>query len=946
MPRLWRGLEKPETPETLGQQIRKSMRYSLEIRKFIYSQYFFGGLRIALGVSLPAILMLTVFHNRELGFTIATGALGASVVDMPGPLKYKHNEMLACTVIGFLSALATGIASANAVTLWLTVVPLTFVLSLVVVYGNRWPQISFATLFMMIVTLEEHFTPMQALINASWILLGGLWYTYWATFVSRLLVYRIERQALAESVFRCAEYLLARSAFYDLDANLDECYRKLIENQIAAVERQDAARDIVLRNLPKLRSGKLDARRVMLFNLFINVVDLHEMFVGAHTDYPLVRNTFGGQDILIFYRDLMRKTALDLEDIGLAVLQNRPARARINVKAELRAIEYELDQMRRHDVPQKNPEAYSAVSAAFRRLWSATRLIDKMRRQTRHDPSITETVIRVDPTLSRFVSSRRVPFMQIFSNLTMASPSFRHALRVTIAVGVGFWLGRLLPLTNAYWIVMTTVIILKPGYSLTKQRNVQRIIGTAIGCTACVGLILVVKDPHVLLVAMFACMVMSYSLLLFNYTASVVFTSAYVLLMLHLLAPGGMRLIGERAIDTAVGCAIAIAASHLFPYWEYRLMGKQVRDMIGAMRSYLEASWWWTGKPSAQTEVKSTADVNLFADANAGTAQAAMTALARMEAGETSTSVANEDGDGLSLVVSNQATASAETAATAETVVSNGSNAAGIAHNEIGADFDRQAAAASAMDTSGEAQPPAPTEPVDGPDRRFAGVAADTRAGATAKTSNQPAIAEMSSNTSSDRPPAASKKKPATGESATATAISGASAAAAIAAEALDSDFRYRLARKNVHIAFANLGQAFQRMMLEPKAQQKFVPELNDLLIRSHVLASQITAAGPLLQSVGKSAAGHAAQPVQRALTVIRDNLTQAQDGVPAPEDQAEQSKLLTRELDSMVVGAERAEDIPVDAVQDLKLLAHQCKQMLTASLLIRKDASLINLPE
>ncbi|MDB5837045.1 MAG: AraE protein [Caballeronia sp.] len=916
------------------------MRYSLEIRKFIYSQYFFGGLRIALGVSLPAILMLTVFHNRELGFTIATGALGASVVDMPGPLKYKHNEMLACTVIGFLSALATGIASANAVTLWLTVVPLTFVLSLVVVYGNRWPQISFATLFMMIVTLEEHFTPMQALINASWILLGGLWYTYWATFVSRLLVYRIERQALAESVFRCAEYLLARSAFYDLDANLDECYRKLIENQIAAVERQDAARDIVLRNLPKLRSGKLDARRVMLFNLFINVVDLHEMFVGAHTDYPLVRNTFGGQDILIFYRDLMRKTALDLEDIGLAVLQNRPARARINVKAELRAIEYELDQMRRHDVPQKNPEAYSAVSAAFRRLWSATRLIDKMRRQTRHDPSITETVIRVDPTLSRFVSSRRVPFMQIFSNLTMASPSFRHALRVTIAVGIGFWLGRLLPLTNAYWIVMTTVIILKPGYSLTKQRNVQRIIGTAIGCTACVGLILVVKDPHVLLVAMFACMVMSYSLLLFNYTASVVFTSAYVLLMLHLLAPGGMRLIGERAIDTAVGCAIAIAASHLFPYWEYRLMGKQVRDMIGAMRNYLEASWWWTGTPSAQSEVKGQADANLFADANAGTAQAATAALARVEAGETelatagniSLSLASEDGDGPSPVVSNQATASAETA------VLNKSNATGIANDGRSTNFDRQAVAASATDTFGEAPPPTPAKPVDGPDQTLAGV--------TTKTSDQPAVAETSSNTSSNRPATASKKKPATGESAAATAISGASAAAAIAAEALDSDFRYRLARKNVHIAFANLGQAFQRMMLEPKAQQKFVPELNDLLIRSHVLASQITAAGPLLQSVGKSAAGHAAQPVQRALTVIRDNLTQAQDGVPAPEDQAEQSKLLTRELDSMVVGAERAEDIPVDVVQDLKLLAHQCKQMLTASLLIRKDASLINLPE
>ncbi len=58
----------------------------------------------------------------------------------------------------------------------------------------------------------------------------------------------------------------------------------------------------MLRNLPKIKSGKLDGR-ARLFNLFINVVDLHEFFVGAHTDYPLVRKTFSGSDVLIFYRD-------------------------------------------------------------------------------------------------------------------------------------------------------------------------------------------------------------------------------------------------------------------------------------------------------------------------------------------------------------------------------------------------------------------------------------------------------------------------------------------------------------------------------------------------------------------------------------------------------------------------------------------------------------------
>lgn len=753
------------------------MRYSKEIEKFLYSQYFFGGLRMAVGVSLPAVLCLVVFHKADLGFTIATGALGACVVDMPGPLKYKHNEMLVCSVLGFASALATGLATFNVLALWVTVVALTFALSLTVVYGNRWPQISFATLFMMVMTLEEHFTPLQALINAAWILAGGLWYTYWATFVSRWQAHRIEKQALAENVFACVDYLLARADFYDVDANLDDCYRNLVDKQTTAVEMQDAARAIVLRNLPKLRRGKLDARRVSLFNLFINTVDLHELFVGAHTDYPLLRSTFGNGDLMMFFRDLIRKAANDLEEIGLAVLQNRRPQARVNVKAEMRAIEYELELMRKQGLSERNSEAYSAASASFRRIWSAVRLIDKMKKSIANETPNVRTEMRIDHTLMRFLSGRRVPLPQIFSNLTMASPSFRHALRVTLAVAAGFWLGRLLPLTNAYWIVMTTLIIMKPGYSLTKQRNTQRIVGTTIGCAASLALIWFVKTPAVLLVFMFASMVMSYSLLLFNYAGSVVFTSSYVLLLFHLLAPGSLRIIGERAIDTVVGCALAIGASHLFPYWEYRLMGKLVNEMLAATRQYLESAWWWG--------------------------------------------------------------------------------------NAV-------------------------------------------------------------------RAPAGLGAAPATGTE-------------AVGAD--DRDLRYRLARKNVHIAFANLAQAFRRMMLEPKAQQRFVPELNDLLVQSHALAAHITAAAPLLRSMAQHEPD-GAQALQRALSTVRENVMRAQNGEAPAADQAETTKQLTRELDAMVVDIERTGAQAAEFVGEIKLLALQCKQMLAASFLIRKDAGVIRLPE
>ncbi|WP_347556531.1 FUSC family membrane protein [Robbsia sp. KACC 23696] len=807
------------------------MRYSIEIRKFLYSQHLFSGLRISLGIVLPGIVMLFVFDAQELAFTVASGAIAASVVDLPGPLKYKHNEMLACSVLGFLSALITGIATANPLTLWLTVVPLTFCLSMIVMLGAKGPQISFATLYMMITTLEQHLTPLGALVNASWMLGGSLWYTYWSYLLSRTQIDRIERQVLGESVFSIADYLRARARFYDQATRLEDNYSELVDKQIAAVEQQDAARDIVLRRLPRLKRSDGDPRRVRLFNLFIDAVDLHETAISSHTDYALLRNTFGNDnpDLLIFFHDLLEKCADDLQEIGLAILQDRASVQRVRNRAELRAIEYEIDKMRRRNFPARDSEAYAAVSATFRRVWTVARMIDRLHRGTREADggNKTETVMRVDQTLSRFLDSRRITAAQLLSNLTMTSPPFRHALRVTLGVAAALALGKLmqalLPLTNSYWIVLTTVIILKPGFSLTRQRNTQRIFGTILGCVASVVFLHFFHNPALILAVTFACMLMAYSLLLINYAAAVVFISSYVLLLYHLLAPVGMRLIGERAVDTIVGCMIAVGISYLFANWEYRLMGPTVKAALKAIRDYLDA----------------------VRQANAKLRATDLTSAQRQ-------------------------------------------------------------------------------------------------------------------------------------------------------AQAMDRDYQFRLARKVVHTTHANLGQAFRRMMREPKSKRIYVAELNDLIVQCHALASHITAAAPLMASAGVAAlpttsgatlperaeahrapgpdakaakATDGAMPValepaalRAALDAISHHLAAAEaatleqaaptlPGVPPIGVDAEANRAISRALDEMGVAADKAEangDDPAmteERVNDIKLLVYQTKQMLRAALLLRRDAAAIHLP-
>ncbi|HTJ92174.1 MAG TPA: FUSC family membrane protein, partial [Pararobbsia sp.] len=695
-----------------------------------------------------------------------------------------------------------------------TVVALSFLLSLLVVYGFRWPQISFATLFMMILTMDSSLNVLDAFENAGWILAGGLWYTYWSTAVSALLRDRIEQQAIADNLFALAEYVRARAAFYDPHNDLDECYRNLVLRQIPTVDKQDAARDIALRNLPGLRNGQLDPHRTVLFNLFVNTVDLHEGVLAAHTDYRLVRTTFGDSDIMMFFRDLLDKLADDLEHVGLAVLRDTTADERVHTKAEFRAIEYEIEQLRKKDYPTLHPEAYSAIVASYRRIWSAARVLDKMRANTHRDIAVHKPEMPVDKALDRFLVKRRVQWGLLWSNLTMASPSFRHALRVAIAVALGFGLGRILPLTHSYWICMTTIIILKPGFSLTRQRNTQRIIGTAIGCAASVALIFAIRNREIELLIMAACMVMSYSLTIFNYTASVTFTSAFVLILYHLLAPASMRLIGERAIDTVVGCALAIGSSYLFPYWEYRLMRPAVKEVVASMRRYLDTVW-----PRGALEADGPS--NLPAQA--------------------------------------------------------------------------RAAAAAELPSSSEVAPLSPAAPAMQSGKL--GENLGTRAGSRSPTRAADAV--------------------------------------------IDSDFTRRLARKNMHVAFANLGNAFQRMMLEPRSQQRFVAELNDLLIQSHALGSQMAAATPML--IAPPAPSSEIGKLDQALGDVRANLVgaeQADASSPATDPREH-----TRVLDSMIVALEKDGAVSAESIQDLKLLVHQTKQMLAVSQRIRKDTAAIHLP-
>jgi hypothetical protein len=177
-----------------------------------------------------------------------------------------------------------------------------------------------------------------------------------------------------------------------------------------------------------------------------------------------------------------------------------------------------------------------------------------------------------------------------------------------------------------------------------------------------------------------------------------------------------------------------------------------------------------------------------------------------------------------------------------------------------------------------------------------------------------------------------------------------------------ERDHSQRLARKNAYNAFANLGNAFGRMMLEPKSKQRCVPEINDLLVQSYALAAQITAVAPLFSALAGQPLPQQLmlEPMQRSLQTIRDSLFCPEDRpadiagskvaidrvdsgtqIAAPPDASAAgglmlSRKLSQMLDQAVISVETQQGVSVEMVQEVKLLAHQCKQMIRTSSLIQ----------
>ena len=558
-----------------------SMHYALTPRTFLYSHYFSTGLRIATGVL--GLTLLTLWATRlDLAMVVCIGALCTSLMDLPSPLRHKFNEMLASVLLGSAVTLVISLCAPVHWLLGIMVALVSFFASMMVAFGRKGLPLQFAALFVMSLAMQTELRPLQALAHAGLFMAGGLAYLAYAIAIAWTLRRRIKEQVLAEALYELALYVSTKAGFYDVHVDLNTQSNALIRRQVVLAERQQAARDLILR-------GPRTERDKVLVQVHYAMLDLYELVLATYTDYALLRRQFADADVLTWMRDLIAKAATDIESLAFAITSHRPSVQRVSYAAELKALSAALEEMETMERQPVGEEALAMLRSSFSRISGMVGMIAQLHRATQPDAEGLELAPANDMT--PFLTQQKYELGVLRQNMRMDSPIFRFSLRVLLAVGLGLLVAEHLPYaSHGYWIVLTIAVILKPTFSMTRQRRRDRVVGTLVGCGLTAFILHVTREPAVLLGLLFIATAAGPAFVQIKYRYTAVAASMQILLQMSLLLPDSSHVVSERLLDTLIGAAIATLFSFVLPSWEYRTLPGLLRNVLQAGVDYIAAA--------------------------------------------------------------------------------------------------------------------------------------------------------------------------------------------------------------------------------------------------------------------------------------------------------------------------------------------------------------------
>jgi YccS/YhfK family integral membrane protein len=459
---------------------------------------------------------------------------------------------------------------------------MTFVLVMLGSISARYATIAGGTLILAVYTMigtDQPHPPASLLTEPLQLLVGAAWYgslsLLWSVLSPQLAV----RHALARVFDALGDYLETKAALFtpvhgiDRDALL---FTLAMQNE-QVVDALNDTRIVLIDRIGMRRPRGATAARLQLY---FKAQDIHERVSSAHYLYIELAEAFYHSDVLFRCEHILRLQARQCRRQAEALrLRTSPEPA-----ADLRAAQSDLrDAIHavRGTIQPASEPLLRSLDALLRNITTIQALLENEQSPMTLDGE-DGALQNPGPQTAREVWER------ITIQLTPRSSRFRHAIRLALALTVGFGVLHLVHPLHGYWILLTTLLVCQPSYGATLTRMLQRVSGTVIGVVlGWATLRLLPAEPWPLLLTVLSCVVF-FAARLRRYTLATASITVFVVLCFS-EAGNGYDVMWPRLLDTLIGSAIAALSIYVvLPDWQGRQLDQVLSNTMRNDARYLQ----------------------------------------------------------------------------------------------------------------------------------------------------------------------------------------------------------------------------------------------------------------------------------------------------------------------------------------------------------------------
>ncbi|MFL6415639.1 MAG: FUSC family protein [Bryobacteraceae bacterium] len=517
-------------------------------------------LRNSLAVALPLGVGIQI-GNPSAAVAVATGALNVSYSDGTDAYSQRARRMLIWSLLGGIAVFIGSATGRLHVTAILVAMAWAFMAGMLIAVSTRAGDLGLNTLVVLVVFAARGPTTVGGAVDAALLVLGGgLLQMTFALLLWPVHPYDPEKRAIA-AAFRDLAAYLGDSAESALAATLATPTRE-VQEALGALGRDHTAEGERLRVLV----DQTDRIRLSSFQL---------RRLGAQLSGP---EDSLGKDV-----DQVFEVAVRLVNcVSDCLLGGERRRDLAGLVSQVNAA---VSVLRSHTDPDDSlaGDIAAAADVFIGQLRSVARLADNATPEGEEESLQHEAAIPLRLRVGAWIEILR-------ANLSFRSAVFRHALRLSMGVGLADALGHSISWDRSYWIPMTVAVILKPDFTATISRGALRLLGTVTGLM--LATLLYHATPGTALTQLLLVGIFTFAVRMYGPANYGIFSICISGLIVFLIAETGIapaEVVWLRLLNTTAGGLLALLAYTLWPTWERTLVSDAIAEMIDATRLYFQA---------------------------------------------------------------------------------------------------------------------------------------------------------------------------------------------------------------------------------------------------------------------------------------------------------------------------------------------------------------------